>query len=56
MGKKYYLKKSGKYSLNWYHTHLLLPGLYITNETIHKCLYCPGIIKSVRKEVKDCGR
>ena len=40
------------YVLYWYHIYLLIPLMDIMEATILHHLYCPGIIKSVQKEVK----
>ena len=40
--------------MKWYYTYLLHPELDRTEAMILQHLYCPGILKSVRKEVKKC--
>ena len=41
------------YVLNWYHTHLLRPGLDRAESIIHQYLYWPGIRHASRKEATN---
>ena len=45
--------KLQSYILYWYHTHILHPGMDITEALILQNLYWPDIIDAVRKEVTN---
>ena len=44
--------KIQSYVLNWYHTYLLHPGMYITEVIICQHLYWPEIRYAVHKEIE----
>ena len=43
-----------KYVLNWYHTYILIQGMYRTEAMVYQHFSCTIIRKYIRKEVKFC--
>ena len=46
--------KNKSYKLHWYHTYILLSGMYRTKAIICQHLYWNNIRDAVRKEVNHC--